>query len=287
MKLYILILACLYITACQNGNRSRVDSVKFPPPMVKADEQYRTQEIMLAPPAANAQPVVANGVSIDKKVIKEGEISLEINNLKTARKIITDTLNKLGGYIDEESENNNADVQRKEYILKVRIPAQNFDRFISDVSASADRIESKSIRIKDVTTEYIDISTRLNNQKLLEDRYKALLQKAGKMADILEVENKLTEIRTNIETTQGQLNYLNKQIAYSSLEITFFTQSTVGKNEGDGFGYKFKSAVNQSWQLLQDIFFGIITIWPVVMISILLFFVFRAVLRKRRQSRGM
>ncbi|MFD2325767.1 DUF4349 domain-containing protein [Mucilaginibacter galii] len=221
---------------------------------------------------------------VEKKIIKEGEISIEANNIKAARKALTDSLTKLGGYVSEESENNDDGNSRKNYVLSIRIPAQHFERFLSAVSSAADHIESKSIRIKDVTTEFIDITTRLKNKTLLEDRYKALLQKATKMADVLEVEDKLTEIRTDIETTQGQLNYLNKQVAYSSLQITLFSKSISGKNEGNSFGYRFTNALSDSWQLIQSLFFGLITYWPLVLIIVLIVVLLRRWRRRKIKS---
>jgi hypothetical protein len=267
------------------------------------DEEVKVQEVALAAPP-NAEPVMAADAKTnstesaqvenaggqpgavtptEKKVVKEGEISLETNDLKSARKSLTDSLKKLGGYIDEESENTDTYEGRKNYVFKARIPVQNFERFLNTVSAAADHIESKSIRIKDVTTEYIDITTRLNNKKLLENRYKALLAKAGKMSDILEVENKLNEIRTDIETAQGQLNYLNKQIAFSTLQVTFFTKNGVGSNSGNGFGYKLRKAFGDSWEVLQSVFFGVITFWPVIALLVIIYLLFKA-WRKRKNK---
>jgi len=249
-------------------------------------DKVTVSEVALAPPPT-AEPVMADvradgdvpdkiiepstpAQQVEKKIIKEGEITIEASNRKAARKALTDTLTTLGGYIEEEAENTYDTNNRKNYVLNVRIPAQKFERFLSAVSSTADHVESKSIRIKDVTTEYIDVSTRLKNKTLLEERYKTLLQKATKMADVLEVEKKLTEIRTDIETTQGQLNYLNKQIAYSSLQITLFSTNVSGKNEGSSFGYRFKNALGDSWALVQNLFFGLITYWPLLLLLVII-----------------
>ncbi|MFD1258942.1 DUF4349 domain-containing protein [Mucilaginibacter terrae] len=290
MKKFILGMAlCIGIASCGNRN----------------GEKYKVQEVALAP-SPNAEPAMAADVKAnstesaqagnaggqpgavtptEKKVVKEGEISLETGDLKASRKSLTDSLKKLGGYIDEESENTDTYEGRKNYVFKARIPVQNFERFLNTVSASADHVESKSIRIKDVTTEYIDITTRLNNKKLLENRYKALLAKAGKMSDILEVENKLNDIRTDIESSQGQLNYLNKQIAFSTLQITFFTKNSAGNNSGNSFGYKLKNAFGESLQVLQSIFFGVITFWPVIALVAIIYFIFRQ-WRKRKSRKA-
>lgn len=277
-KIFLYLLISLSVISCQNK------------------EEVRTMDVALAPPPTAMSIVDADKISADqatdnsstltaqqvgKKIIKEGEISIETNDVKAARKALTDSLTKLGGYVNQESENNDDKNTRKNYVLSVRIPAQQFERFLNMVSSTADHIESKSIRVKDVTTEFIDITTRLKNKTLLEERYKALLQKATKMADVLEVEDKLTEIRTDIETTQGQLNYLNKQIAFSSLQITLFSKNAIGKNEGSSFGYKLKNAFGDSWQLIESLFFGLITLWPLLLIAIIIVVLFRRWRRRR------
>jgi len=280
-KLLFALLLSAALTACKNGDPT---------------EQVKVMEVALAPPpsseplnekdavdAVKFPPPVAD-IAVEKKIIKEGDITFETGDLKNTRNRIIDALKKLGGYVDEEKEENNTYSKRKNYTLNIRVPAQHFEGFLSAVSAEADHIESKSIRVKDVTTQYIDVTTRLKNKQLLENRYKELLQKSAKMADILEIEGKLNEIRTDIEGTQGELNYLNKQIAYSSLNITFFTQYASDNNDGSGFGYRFKSALSQSVELLQNIFFGLITSWPVVLIVVVLIFLFRHWRRKRRAA---
>jgi len=278
LLLLVLSLSIISCTNRANDKNAVMDMALAPPPVA---EPVMAADVNPSGNPTDNKVLPASAQQVEKKIIKEGEISIEASNPKAARKALTDSLTKLGGYLDEETENNDQGSNRKNYVLSVRIPALQFERFLNAVSSAADHIESKSIRIKDVTTEFIDVTTRLKNKTLLEERYKALLQKATKMADVLEVENKLTEIRTDIETTQGQLNYLNKQIAYSSLQITLFSKGSVGKNEGNSFGYRLKSALTDSWQLVQDLFFGLITYWPLLLVLILMVIVIKR-WRKRR-----
>jgi predicted nucleic acid-binding Zn-ribbon protein len=225
-------------------------------------------------------------VDTSKKIIKEGDIRFETGDLKTTKEKIVTSLKSLGGYVVEESETNNGDNNRKEYNLKIRVPAKNFDRFLETLSANADRIDTKNIRVKDVTTEYIDITTQLKNKKLLENRYQELLAKATKTADLLDIENKLTEIRSDIESTQGQLNYLNKQVTFSSLDITFYTKQSGQINNGNEFGYKLKTALADGWGILQSLFFTLITLWPVAIIIIIIYWLFKKWRKRRRVKKG-
>lgn len=275
--------------------KPKVDQVRFPPPVVKPDNEVmenetngynadvsvetKTQDIVLTPsPDKNTNKQISDA---EKKIVKEGTINFETSDLIKTRKVILKTLQALDGYVSEENQSNDELETRKEYNLKIRVPAQNFDRLLDTISAGADKIDTKNISITDVTANYIDVKTRLNNKKLLENRYAQLLTKATKVSDLLEIENKLTEIRSDIESTQGQLNYLSKQVAYSLLDITFYTKATAAE-KGNTFGYKLKSAISGGWASLQNFIFWLISIWPFVIILSVLYFLFVRWRRKRR-----
>ncbi|MBE9585619.1 DUF4349 domain-containing protein [Mucilaginibacter sp. JRF] len=253
------------------------------------DETIVNDVILTEPPAGNQVSKLANkpapADATTKKIIKEGNINFETNDIAKARKRVTDALKTVGGYVSEERQANNSYEKRNEYTLDVRIPAAKFDGFLKEITAAGDRIESKNIRSRDVTAEYIDVTTRLNNKKALEKRYLELLAKAGKMADVLEIENKLNEVRTDIESSQGQLNYLNKQIDYSSLSITFYTQQSV-KDNGQGFAYRWQKSIGDSWNIAVTLFFGIITLWPVWLLTAAVIYVIRRMIKRRRAKRA-
>ena len=256
-----------------------------------AKEYEKVENIEMAPPAlsGNTDILLTNGnnspekalIDTTKKVIKIGDISFETGNLNETRKKILISLKKLNGYVAEETETNNSDNNHREFVLKLRIPAKNFDLLLDSVSSDADKIDSKDISVKDVTTQYIDAETALSNKKTLESTYLGLLKKTDKMSDVLQIESKLTDIRTAIDSTQGELNYLSKQVAYSSLVITFYTKQ-IQQDTGNGIGYKFKSAIIAGWGLLQDLFFGFISLWPVILLIVLLYILARRWRKQRR-----
>ena len=271
--------ALLTLTACEKKtmpSKPSVDQVRFPPPVVKADDEA-SEKSELYSVAQSAKPDMdATAVSnTDKKIIKEGDIRFETGNVADTRKEILASLKKMGGYVDNDGETTDGDENSKEYTLDIRIPAANFDGFVSNVSATAVKIDSRSIRATDVTTQYIDNKTRLDNKKLLEARYLDLLKKATKINDLLEIENKLTEIRSDIESTQSQLNYLNKQVAYSSLSITFYTKQAEQVVSGNGFVYKLQKALGSGVGTIESILFGIIALWPLWLAVVIVYWLIR------------
>ncbi|SDT61521.1 protein of unknown function [Mucilaginibacter mallensis] len=305
MKKLIFIAGLLLLfVACKSKT---TDQARLPPPDGKEDKEI----LVNADPGPKAQEAAPNAdVNVDgavgnddarvaagyenagtnnsiqdtsKKLVKNGDIEFETNNLIATRKKILVSLKKYGGYVEEDNQSTNADENRKQYELKVRIPAKSFDFLLDSVSSTAYKIDTKNISVTDETTKYIDIQTRLNNKKLLEKRYLELLNKSSKISDLLEIQNKLTEIRSDIESTQGQLNYLSKQVAYSSLDITFYTQESAQVDTGNGAVYKFKKAIADGWEILQNLFFGLITLWPLLLVLVIFYWLIK-IWRKRRKA---
>ncbi|EHQ27159.1 DUF4349 domain-containing protein [Mucilaginibacter paludis] len=290
----LTIMIALMLSAC--GNQKSKNVVSFPEPLMSADKDVakydmaaekavggsvgntavKITDVRLTAPPTQQSP----GIDTVKKIIKEGDIQFEAGDLSKTRGLIINAVNKAGGYVAEDNQSKDENTGRKEYVLKARIPSKNFDSVLDAISGTADRIDSKNVRVRDVTTEYIDIRSRLDNKRKLEGRYLALLNKAGKMEDILQIENKLTEIRSDIESTQGQLNYMNKQVAYSSLDITFYSKSIV-VNNGDGFVYKFKSALSGGWDFLQGLFFSLIGAWPIIILGGILYLALKRYIKLR------
>ncbi|MBS1526920.1 MAG: DUF4349 domain-containing protein [Bacteroidetes bacterium] len=311
-KLFAFAVLMICFMACKNADQpEKIKSVKFLPPTAVADAEVmpeppqakeldavepEAKTMALDEPVGNADAKVVTedknyyappGNTIkdtSRKIIKEGDISFETKNIIATRKALLNDLKRLGGYLDEDNESFDSDSDRKEYTLKTRIPADNFDRFLDSVSTNATKIDSKHITITDVTTRYIDMATRLQNKKMLEARYLDLLKKANKMSDVLEVENKLNEIRTDIESTQGQLNYLNKQIAYSSLDITFYATHISRPVIANTFGHQFGRAITKGMRTVKEVFFGTIALWPLLVVLAGAYLFIRSWIRRRNAT---
>ncbi|OOQ61264.1 DUF4349 domain-containing protein [Mucilaginibacter pedocola] len=277
------------------AEKPKVMDVSMAPPAEKNDDEIytsvETQPEFVGDSEADADVKVDESEintrktqkgDVAQKIIKEGDISFETADVKATRQQIIASLKKLKGYIQSDQETDDGSYGRKEYQLDIKIPAANFDTFLGSVSSTATKIDSKNISIRDVTTEYIDTKTRLDNKLVLEKRYLELLKRASKISEMLEIENKLAGIRADIESNQGQLNYLNKQVAYSSLTIKFYTERPSQVETSVGFGYKIMKALESGLSLLQELFFGILSLWP-YLIVIFALYLFIKRWRKRRK----
>lgn len=212
----------------------------------------------------------------DRKIIKEGNIKFKTSDATKTRQLIEESLQKYKGYL---SADNIYDYNsEREYVLTIRVPNQHFEDLLNDISNSADKIDSKDISARDVTEEFIDIEARLNTKKELEDRYKDLLKQAKNVEEILSIEREIANLRADIESMEGRLNYLKNRVSLSTLTVRFYEETT----SSFGFGEKSSNAIKNGWSNMLWFFIGLLNLWPFMLFGALLIFVFK-VIRKKKQ----
>jgi len=155
---------------------------------------------------------------IEKKIIKDAAIGVEVYDYKLFRIKLDSLVKSLNGYIANDNLYNNDESINCD--VAIRIPEKNFDKFLQLLEKGTEKTLYKNISTRDVTEEFIDIEARLTNKKSVEKRYAQLLSKARNVKDILEIEEKLRVIREEIESSQGRLNYLNSQVSLSTIYLT-------------------------------------------------------------------
>lgn len=217
--------------------------------------------------------------SIEQKIIRTGNLRFETDNLETTYEQIKIAVKKGKAFIQNDSEGKEyASVYRR---ITVRIPSENFDSFIKDISSGVDYFDNKEINSQDVTEEYIDIDARLKAKKKLENRYLELLAKANKMSEMLAIEAQLSAIREEIEAKEGQLRYMQNQVSLSTITIEFY--KTVAEESGVtiSYGAKVWNAVKSGFYGISSFFLGLLEIWPFIIIAVALFYFIRKRFKKK------
>lgn len=248
-------------------------TVKFSPPNIKDD----VIEDEAAPSAAKS-PLLKN-----KKIIKDGSISIKVKDVETAKKRIDAIVKSYDCYYENEGfENYDYKVS---YDLKIRIPAKQFEAFLKTTEKGDGEIINKTINARDVTEEYVDGEIRLNSKRLFRNRYNQLLQKAGKVDDILAIDENIRILQEEIESQQGRLKFLDDQITYSTLEITLFYEKAVHKPTvlEDTFIRRFKDSLNNGWNNLVVFVLWCIMQWPWYILITVVIITIKLYLKNRKK----
>ena len=102
--------------------------------------------------------------------------------------------------------------------LKVRIPIDRLDGFISVVEANGN-ITNKSETTQDVTLQYSDLESRKKSLTVEQERIWALLEKADTLESVIALEERLSEIRYQLESMESQLRLYDNQVDYSTVNL--------------------------------------------------------------------
>ncbi len=215
--------------------------------------------------------------NIAKKIIKTANISFGVSDYKKSKPNIIKIIKKNKAYVASENENNNS--YSISNTIVIRVPAENFEKLLSDLEGEAESFESKSINTSDVTEEYIDLITRIENKKKVEAQYIELLKKARKISEILEVNEHIRRLREEIEAKEGRLRYLKNQVGLSTITVYVHQDyDTVSY----GFFHKVGKALSGGWEGFLTFLLGLLYIWPVLIIFGLIGFFIRKAIKKRR-----
>lgn len=218
---------------------------------------------------------------IEKKIIKTANISFGVSEYKKSKPNINKIIAKHKGYVASESENNSSYSISNTIII--RVPAENFEKLLSDLEGEAEDFESKSINTSDVTEEFVDIMTRLENKKKVEAQYIELLKKARTIAEILEVNEHIRRLREEIEAKEGRLKYLKNQVGLSTITVYVHQDySTVSY----GFIHKVGGALGGGWEGFLGFVIGLLYIWPLLIIAAAVTYFVRKGIRKRRKRKA-
>lgn len=128
----------------------------------------------------------------------------------------------------------------------------------------------KNQQADDVTAQYMDVETRLENLKNQRTRLQQLQQQADNLSDLLEIESSLTDVQSQIESWQSQMDWYNDQVEECTVYVSLSEVSTYSP-PSEGFGSRFVSALSAGWQNfvggLQQVIVALAGAWPVVVIA--------------------
>ena len=210
--------------------------------------------------ARSTPPKETSKQSTQRKLIKNATLSFETNDIEKTGKEIEKLYREFNGYIASENHFNYG--ERLQHEQDIRIPSENFDPFIQKLEQLGTKVENKHISTQDVTEEFIDVEARLKTKKDLEARYLDLLKLAKTVEEMLSIESQLGNVRAEIESMEGRLNFLQNQVAFSTIKISYYELTGVDF----GFASKFIHSLKNGWDNLLTFFIAIVNVWPFLML---------------------
>jgi hypothetical protein len=127
----------------------------------------------------------------------------------------------MGGYLETTQIGGTKEAPTAD--ITIRVPATHFEEAKAQIRKLAARVEREKTDALDVTRQYVDMEARLRNLRAEEAQYLTIMKSAYKVDDLLEVTQKLSEVRGQIEQQQAEFQTLSKQVETVAITISLRT----------------------------------------------------------------
>lgn len=211
----------------------------------------------------------------DKKIIKTASLNLEIKDYNAYYVSLREKIRSLGGYVAQEEQT--LSDYKSENTVVIKVPVDQFDNAIVQLITGVEKINEKKVNSQDVTAEFVDTRSRMEARKRVRDRYLDLLKQAKNMEEILNVQSEINRIQEDVESAAGRIEYLGRASSLSTITLTYYQvlNASAKSNDSPGFGAKIGSAFRVGGGWIVDLFIGLVTIWPLVLLAFVGYIYFR------------
>ena len=308
VTLFVLFALILGSVACDNASLDKMANTTAQP---RAKDGVASE----APATAPAQPEIAarhgvefNKVSlndseaaddtsvaaIDRKIVRNADLTMEVASTTDTQHNIVSIAEAHGGFVvtSEAKQRESSEPEKRSLDIKliVRVPENQFGAALDQIRGLTKNLTEEKVTGQDVTEEFIDLEARIRTQKALEQQFLQIMRQTGKIADALEVQRQIAEVRSDIERLEGRKRFLENRSSLSTITVNIMAPKPMVVVPTTGFRQSVREAVSDS----VDVGSGIVLFFvrfAIVMIPIGLFvllpggLVLRYFIRRARRMR--
>lgn len=265
LGMFLLLFAALLLAACGNkrADRGSMDSVMAETAAANIMEAEVSEDASLT---QNTAPSLPAGRKLIRTITLDVETDV-FDNLLTS---LQEDVSRLEGYIEQSdisgrSLYNYGKPASRTASLTVRIPINQADAFLSSVEKNAN-VTNRSENTQDVTLQYSDLESKKKSLEIEQEKIWEFLEKAESIDTVITLQERLSEIRYQLESMESQLRLYDNQIDYSTIylsieEVTAFTPAAP-----ESVGVRIKNGFSRNLAAFTDgvvgLFVGLITTSP-------------------------
>ncbi len=306
----ILVLLVFLLSACTSAQSPVPQAVKSLPE-ISAGLPAATPELgafPLQPPTdqtiagsggySAASPDANTAADAQRLVVTTASLSIIVPDPAATLDFITKLATNLQGYVVSSNlykTTGDNGVELPAADITVRVPAAQLNSAMAQIKAQvknpATDITSETVSGQDVTKEYTDLQSQLTNLQQAEKQLQNIMDSATKTEDVLTVFNQLTQIQSQIEVLQGQINYYQQSAALSAITVDIVAEAsikqlTIGGWQPVGVARNAVQALINGLQLLANAgIWGVLFCLPIFIVIGVPLYIIWWVIRRRRAGR--
>jgi len=156
-----------------------------------------------------------------EKIIRTGDVTIEVENGKETYKKVSDLCQELGGFL--ASSNFYRDNEGREAgTITLRIPKDKFTVALERLSALG-KVEDINTDSKDVSQEYANLNSQLDAAMVV---YKKMLEALQKrqvtIPEAMRLESEITPVLKRVQDLKNKIEALNNSISFTTVNVNFY-----------------------------------------------------------------
>jgi hypothetical protein len=195
---------------------ARVSQDRIPDADKSIEEPRRVQTMAMM--SASVAPADApQDAESDQKMVRTSSIDLIVQKPAEAAEKIRRVAESVGGFLVSSQVSGGPDATNAS--LTVRVPAARFEEARAEIRKLGLRVENERLEAQDATRQYVDQAANLRNLRAEEAQYLMILKQSRAVKDTLDVSEKLSTVRGQIEQQQAEFDALSKQIETVAINL--------------------------------------------------------------------
>jgi len=228
-----------------------------------------------------------------RKFIYTSSLKIETKEYQKSITALESLINDFGGFIQDSRVENQTQTSGYYSLRKatytVRIPSEKRIEFLS-ASGDVGTIVLNQTKGDDVTDKFFDSQARLEAFKTQEERLLELLSKATNLAEILDIEDRLSKVRYEIESLSGTINKLSSLVSLSTVNIEIMEVRELSEPDPETFGEEivktFNSSINALLTTLRYATLAVVALLPFLTVLFIFIIIIILLLKKGRRRKG-
>ena len=298
----LALLLMLSLTACGGSSKAENSAALYSADMAPQEAPMAMPEMEMGSDYAYGETTAASGTlsaesgsvstpPAQRKWVITMNISAETEDLDAMTGALDEHIKALDGFVEDQHIYNGSAYASRRYrsaSLTIRIPAESVDQFTREVSGISNVI-SQEKNLEDITLNYVSTESRMTALQTEEARLLELMERAETMADLLEIEARLTDVRYELESVTSRLRTYDNQVNYATIhldisevqEYTPVEDPTLWERLSGGF----TDSLKDLWDSLQDLLVFLVVAFPFLLvyggIALAVFLVVRSFVKKK------
>jgi hypothetical protein len=217
--------------------------------------------------SAEAAPAAARegtAKPLSQWVVRRASLTILVEDPASSVEALESLAARFGGYVASSNVRRDPEgiAERGEATLK--IAANQLPAALAALRGQGKRVLEEDISTEAVGDQAVDLQARLTALRAAEAQYSALMQRTGSLADIGEVLRQQTEVRSQIESIDGQFRNLSQTVAFSTVSLNYQRPYAVSAVSGFSWLQPIQEAADSLLEALQTLYVLLVNVLVVV-----------------------